>query len=57
MATNKKKIVKTNDPASEQQTLSREELMKQPGWSNSLPGSPQTVKAKTVIVPEQINRQ
>jgi hypothetical protein len=37
----KKKAVETKGPA-EEKKLTREEIMKVPGWSNVQPGSPQT---------------
>lgn len=37
-----KKKVENSNPAEEVKPVSREEVMKQPGWSNVQPGSPQT---------------
>jgi hypothetical protein len=50
------KTVKKKKESNPAETISRDEQMKQPGWSNTLPGSPAATKAtKTAPAPEEIN--
>jgi hypothetical protein len=51
----KKKVTPAKKAVEDSQALPREEVMKQPGWSNTGPGSPQTTPLKrSELAPQQI---